>query len=206
MRIGIFGGTFDPVHLGHLILAELARDHVGLDEVWWVVAHRPPQKEGQPLTRFEARAEMVELAIAGNPAFRVEAMEKERDAPSYTAETLSILRRRHPEHEFSLLVGGDSLAELHLWREPARIVAQASLAVMARPGSPTPSEAELRSRLDLAPSQQLSLTVVPSPQIDIASRALRQAVAAGRTIRYLVPRAVEVYIQQHRLYLGNQTK
>ncbi len=200
MRIGIFGGTFDPVHMGHLILAELARDHARLDEVWWLLAHRPPQKEGLAITRFDTRAEMLELALAGNPAFRVEAIEKERDGPSYTVETLALLKQRHPQHTFLLLLGGDSLVDLPLWREPARIVEQAGLVVMERPGSAHPTAEQLRRQLALPADRPLSLDFVPAPHIDIASRALRKAVAAGRTVRYMVPRAVEVYIQQHRLY------
>src|SRR5947209_10381026 len=115
MRVGIFGGTFDPLHLGHLILAEQARDQAWLDEVWFVPAPRPPQKEGQAITRFDQRVEMLQLAVAGNRHFLVNEVEKERPGLSYTADTLAELRRRHPEHTFFLLVGGDSLAELSKW-------------------------------------------------------------------------------------------
>src|SRR4051812_5253803 len=122
MRVGIFGGTFDPVHVGHLILAEQARDFARLDQVWFIPAPRPPQKEGQSITRFEQRAEMIELAIAGQPAFRVDTIEQHRSGPSYTVDTLAELKARHPEHDFLLLLGGDSLADLPTWREPRRIV------------------------------------------------------------------------------------
>src|SRR5262245_51325056 len=144
MRIGIFGGTFDPVHVGHLILAEQAREQGALDEVWFVPAPRPPQKEGQAVTRFEQRVEMLQLAIAGQPAFRVDEVEKERAGLSYTAETLALLHQRHPEHAYFLLVGGDSLVDLPNWREPRQIVELAGLLVMARPSSPIVGAAELR--------------------------------------------------------------
>lgn len=202
MRVGIFGGTFDPVHLGHLILAEQARDQGQLDQVWFVPAPRPPQKGEHAITRFEQRVEMLQLAIAGQPAFVVNELEKERTGPSYTVDTLAELRRRHPEYQFVLLVGGDSLADLPTWRDPAGIVAQAELLVMVRPGTPLLDAAELRQRLRLSPEAPLALQVLQTPQIDIASRDLRAAVARGRSIRYLVPRAVEVYLHERRLYDG----
>lgn len=200
MRIGIFGGTFDPPHVGHLILAESAREHARLDEVWFVPAPRPPQKEGQPVTRFEQRVEMLQIAIAGNPAFRVDELEKQREGPSYTADTLAQLRQVHPGHSFFLLLGGDSLADLPRWHQPRRIVEQAGLVVMARPGSAHLTAEQLLQAVGMPTTAQLSLEFVPAPQVDIASRALRKAVAEGRSIRYQVPHPVGEYIRQHRLY------
>jgi nicotinate-nucleotide adenylyltransferase len=202
MRVGIFGGTFDPVHLGHLILAEQARDQAQLDEVWFIPAPRPPQKEGQAITRFEHRVEMLSLALAGNPAFRIDELEKDRVGPSYTVDTIDELHRRHPEYVFALLVGGDSLADLPYWREPQRILEQAGLVVMDRPGTPTLSAEELRQRLALPAAAPLSLIRVESPGIDIASRDLRRRIAEGRSVRYLVPRAVEVYVREKQFYRG----
>ena len=200
MRIGIFGGTFDPVHLGHLILAEQAREQGRLDEVWFVPAPRPPQKEGQSVTRFEQRVEMLQLAIAGQPAFRIDEIENERDGPSYTAETLAELHRRHPQHSYFLLIGGDSLADFPTWYRPQRIVELAGLLVMERPGTPPISEGELRQRLGLGADSPLGVAVMQTPRIDIASRDLRQRAAEGRSVRYMVPRAVEVYIRDKGLY------
>jgi nicotinate-nucleotide adenylyltransferase len=202
MRVGIFGGTFDPVHLGHLILAEQAREQAQLDEVWFVPAPRPPQKEAQSITRFEQRVEMLALALAGNPAFRIDEIEKDRVGPSYTADTLAELHRRHPEHVFMLLVGGDALIDLPTWREPRRILELAGLVVMDRPGSPSVRADELRQRLALPAEFPLSLIHVEAPAIDIASRYLRRRIAAGHSVRYLVPRAVEAYIQEKKLYRG----
>ncbi len=198
MRVGIFGGTFDPVHLGHLILAEQARDQSRLDQVWFVPAPRPPQKDGQAITRFEVRVEMLTLAIAGHAAFRVEEIEKERTGPSYTVDTLRELHRRHPDKQFFLILGGDALADLPLWRDPVGILAQAGLLVMARPGTTLLSAEQLRQRLGT--DIPLSLEVLHTPAIDIASRDLRQRVRQGRTIRYLVPSAVEAYIREKQLY------
>jgi nicotinate-nucleotide adenylyltransferase len=200
MRVGVFGGTFDPVHLGHLILAEQAREQGRLDEVWFIPAPRPPQKEGQPVSRFDQRVEMLALALAGQPAFRIDELEKERPGPSYTADTLAELRRRHPEHSFFLLIGGDALADLPLWREPRRIVELAGLMVMARPGSPPPDAGLLRARLGLPADAPVTVEVVRAPDINISSRDLRRRIAEGRSIRYMVPRAVEAYIHDHRLY------
>ena len=202
MRIGIFGGTFDPVHLGHLILAEQAREQGRLDEVWFVPAPRPPQKDGRAITRFDVRVEMLELAIAGHPSFRVDPLEKDRTGPSYTVDTLIELHRRAPEHTYGLMIGGDSLVDLPLWRDPRGIVSRAELLVMARPGSPPPDEAELHRALSLTGADELRLRVVEAPLIDIASRDIRRRVAEGRSVRYLVPRAIEVFVAERRLYRG----
>jgi nicotinate-nucleotide adenylyltransferase len=200
MRIGIFGGTFDPVHHGHLILAEQAREQGRLDEVRFVPAPRPPQKDDRSITSFDQRVEMLQLAIAGHTAFRIDSIEKDRPGPSYTVDTLAELHQRQPEDEFWLLVGGDSLADLPLWREPARIVSSVGLLVLARPGTALLSAEELRSRLRLADKVPLRLEVIQAPVIDISSRDLRRRVAEGHSIRYFLPRAVEVYIQEKHLY------
>lgn len=199
-RIGIFGGTFDPVHLGHLILAEQCREQGKLDEVRFVPAARPPHKPGQALTSFARRAEMLALATAGHPAFRVDEIEKDRPGPSYTADTLDEVARLQPGAELFLLIGTDCLPDLAGWYQPARILSRASLLVMARPGWPAPEPERLREELRLPPGVDLRLHVVEAPLVAISSRDLRQRVAAGRSIRYLVTRAVECYIETHRLY------
>jgi nicotinate-nucleotide adenylyltransferase len=205
MRIGVFGGTFDPVHLGHLILAEQCRDQGRLDLVLFIPAARPPHKQEQPLTPFGRRAEMLALAVAGQPAFRVDELEKDRAGPSYTADTLAELRRRHSGAELFLLVGADTLHDLPGWREPARIVEQAGLLVVERPGWAQPSPEWLRVALGLPEGAPLRQQVIESPLIHIASRDLRRRVAEGRTIRYLVPRAVEAYIADKHLYRPGAT-
>ncbi len=200
MQIGIFGGTFDPVHYGHLILAEQGREQGRLDEVWFIPAPRPPQKAVQEITRFEQRVEMLALAIAGHRIFRIDELEKERSGPSYTVDTLAELHHRHPGHEFFLLVGSDTLLDLPHWYEPQRVVRLASLLVMRRPNNEVLPLEELRARLHLPSPALLRLEVVETPLIDIASRDLRRRAAAGRSLRYFLPRAVEMYIQEKKLY------
>ncbi len=200
MRVGVFGGTFDPVHYGHLILAEQCREQGRLDEVWFVPAARPPHKREGSLARFEQRAEMLALATAGHPAFRVLELEKERPGPSYTVDTLADLRRREPGAELWLVLGSDTLEDLGSWHEKQRLAELAGLLVMARPGHPIPSPGAVRGVLALAAAAPLRMAVVEVPLIDISSRDLRRRAAAGRTLRYFLPRAVEVYIQEKQLY------
>lgn len=197
MRIGVFGGTFDPVHLGHLIIAEQAREQAGLDQVLFVPAARPPHKLAQPTAPFGRRAEMLSLAVAGHPAFRVDELEKDRPGPSYTADTLADLHARHSGAEFFLILGSDCLPDLAGWHQPERIFEMATLLVAARPGWEIASPSPTRGA---APR----IEKIDSPLIDISSRDLRRRIAAGRTIRYLVPRAVEAYIAAHRLYQADR--
>jgi nicotinate-nucleotide adenylyltransferase len=200
MRIGVFGGTFDPIHLGHLILAEQCREQARLDQVWFVPAHRPPHKLDQPVTSFHHRVEMLALATAGHPAFRIDEIEGEQGGPSYTVGTLAELRRRHPDDTFFLMIGSDSLVDLPKWREPEGILRQAGLVVAARPGWEVWTPDRLRAELRLPAEAPLSLEVVTVPLIDTASRDLRRRAAEGRSLRYLVPRAVECYVETHQLY------
>jgi nicotinate-nucleotide adenylyltransferase len=196
VRIGVFGGTFDPVHLGHLILAEQCREQGGLDQVWFVPAARPPHKVERELTAFAQRVEMLNLAIAGQPAFRVEELENDRPGPGYTAVTLEELHRQHPEHEWFLVIGGDALRDLPGWYQPERIVALAHLLVMPRPGVDMPPVEEVRARLG-AP---VRVKLVDVPLIEISSTAVRLRLREGRSVRYLVPRAIEAYIRDKHLY------
>jgi nicotinate-nucleotide adenylyltransferase len=200
MRVGVFGGTFDPVHLGHLILAEQCREQARLDQVWFVPAAHPPNKLGDPVTPFHHRVEMLELAVAVHPGFAIDPLEKERQGPSFTVDTLGELHRRHPGHEFWLMAGSDTLLDLPNWREPARIVELAGLLVVARPGHPLPEPGQVRAALRLPGGADLRLRTAESPLIDVASRDLRRRVAEGRSVRYLVPRAVEAYIHEKHLY------
>ena len=203
-RIGIFGGTFDPIHLGHLIVAEQCREQAGLDQVWFVPAARPPHKLDRSLTRFEQRLEMLALAIAGQPSFRTDELEKDRAGPSYTADTVEELRCNHPSSEFWLLLGSDTIVDLPTWRDPARVVAGAGIIVSGRPGHAVPSAEEVRAMLRLSEDSPFRYLAIDSPLIDISSRDLRRRVGQNRSIRYLVPRAVECYIGEKRLYMGDK--
>ncbi len=189
-RIGIFGGTFDPVHQAHLVLAEQAREQARLDRVLFVPAARPPHKQDRPLTSFEHRAEMLRLAIAGYPVFQVSDLEKDRPGPSYTADTLQQLHDQEPADELFLLLGSDCLPDLPHWRQPAQIAELATLLVMARPGwSQAPD-----------PAPPFRFQRIATPLLDTSSGDLRRRVREGRSIRYLTPRAVECYIETHKLY------
>ena len=199
MRIGLFGGTFDPVHMGHLILAEQCRDQAGLDEVWFLPSYHPPHKATAALTRFEQRCDMLELATAGHPGFRIDRIEKELPPPSYTAETLAELKRRHPEHDLALLMGSDQLPDLPLWYEPVRVIEQASLVVVPRPGVMLWTAERLARALGVEVAA-VRLRFVACPMIEIASRELRRAIGDAMSVRYLVPRAVEEYIRERKLY------
>ena len=199
MRIGIFGGTFDPVHVGHLILAERCREEAGLDAVWFLPSYKPPHKSDRELTRFDQRCEMVTLATTGQPLFRMEPIERELPPPSYTTQTLAELKDRHPEHTFALVLGADCLPDLPGWHQPQRILEQAELIVVPRPGVEFWSRNQLTTALGIN-EDHVRMQVVTCPLIEIASRDLRRRVADGHTIRYLVPRAVEEYIRERKLY------
>ena len=199
MRIGIFGGTFDPVHMGHLILAEQCRDQAKLDEVWFLPSYTPPHKAGAGVTRFEQRCDMLELAVAGHPAFRIDRIEKELPEPSFTARTLAELHARHPGNEFALLMGSDCLPDLPGWYEPRRVIERAGLVVVPRPGVMLWTAERLASALGVEVAA-VRLRFVACPMIEIASRELRRAIADGMSIRYMVPRAVEEYVRERKLY------
>jgi nicotinate-nucleotide adenylyltransferase len=197
MRLGLFGGTFDPIHLGHLILAESCREACGLDRVWFVVAGAPPHKPGDR-TAASHRLEMARIAVAGHPAFEVSDLETHRPGPHYSVETLDAIRRDRPDDELFFLIGADSLTDLPTWRQPGRIAELATIVVVNRPGIDSFAPAHLP---DLGPGTR-PIRTIPVPPIGIASHDLRRRVAEGRSIRYQVPRGVEAYIEAQGLYRG----
>ncbi|HEY5311841.1 MAG TPA: nicotinate-nucleotide adenylyltransferase [Pirellulales bacterium] len=198
-RLGIFGGTFDPVHYGHLLLAECCREQCGLDEVWFLPAASPPHKRRRELTPAPLRIEMLELAIGGYEPFSVCRLEIQRGGLSYTVETLAEIHEQRPEAELFFLLGGDSWHDLPSWKQPERICQLATLVIVHRPQSPAIEPAAL-SQATFVGAGSLPPVVVEMPQIDLASRDLRQRVAAGRGVRFRTPRAVEKYIETHGLY------
>jgi nicotinate-nucleotide adenylyltransferase len=200
MRIGVFGGTFDPVHVAHLIIAEQCREQGQLDQVWFIPAARPPHKQDRAVTGFTHRVEMLALATAGNSAFRIDELEKDRPGSSFTVDTLGELQRQHAGTDFWLILGSDCLPDLPHWREPARIAQLAGFLIWERPGWPTWPNEKLRAALGLRASQEVRLCLARGPLVDISSSDLRQRAAEGRSLRYLVPRAVECYIETHHLY------
>jgi nicotinate-nucleotide adenylyltransferase len=152
------------------------------------------------MSPFGRRVEMLELALAGQPSFRIEEIERDRPGPSYTVDTLLDLRSRQPGRDLYLILGADCLADLPNWYQPQRIVSLASLLVVGRPGSPAFSDASLRSMLRLEPDHPARIELVQSPLIDISSTDIRRRACEKRSFRYLVPRAVECYIENHKLY------
>lgn len=194
-RLGIMGGTFDPPHLGHLACAEEARQVFGLDAVLFVPTGRPAFKQDRPVTAGEVRLALVGAAVAGNPAFAVSAVEVERPGVTYAVDTLRALRETLPEVELVFIVGADAALTLPRWHESAELARLAIFAAATRPGFELGKEAlgDLRERgFDVRPFAVLAL--------DISSSALRRRVAAGRTIRYLVPDAVREIIEEEQLY------
>ena len=199
MRIGIFGGTFDPVHYGHLLLAEQCREQCNLEEIWLTPAGSPPHKESKGISTGKQRREMLDFAIAGHPAFVVKDLELHREGPSYTVETLRQLKASHPEHEFFLIVGADSVRDLHTWREPELILELATLIGVNRPNISLPDLTELTHKFgDLVRSKILWATM---PGMDISSTDIRKRILENKSVRFMTPRAVEVYIHNNRLYL-----
>ena len=191
MRLGIFGGTFDPVHIGHLLAAEQAREHLRLDKVLFVPAGQPWLKADQPVTEAHHRAKMVELAVEDNPYFEASSMELEREGPTYTVDTLEEIAARLAA-EVYLIVGGDAVSELDRWQSPRRVLQLATVAVVTRPG--------LDGRLPTSLEAFGHCVAVQCPPIDVSSTDVRSRVGSGRTVRYMVPDAVEGYIVANGLY------
>ena len=195
-RLGILGGTFDPPHMAHLVMAEQAREQLKLERVLFVPVGQQPLKRNRTTTPVELRVAMTQLAIAGNPAFALSRVDVERPGPHYTADTLELLRRAYPGSELYLLIGSDSLRDLLRWRDPARIVAQARLAVMRRPGI----EPDMQALEAALPGMAGRVEWLDTPRLDISSSDIQRRVREGRSIRYLVPRAVESLITEQGLY------
>ena len=198
MRLGLFGGSFDPVHYGHLVLAEQCREQCRLDEVWFVPTRNPPHKRDRLLTPAEERVEMLELAVAGYPVFQVSRIELDREGLTYTVDTLQQLHNDASERELFFLIGADSLMDLPHWRQPQRIGQLATIVAVNRGDRPLPSPADLQHTL--GPNLAARVQLVTMPGIDLSSTDIRRRVREGRSIRFLVPRAVEVYIAEKGLY------
>lgn len=188
MRIAVYGGTFDPPHLGHLATASDAHHALGVDRVVFVPAADPPHKRGLVRTPAPLRLEMVRAAVAGDERFAVDDLELRRAGPSYTVDTLRALRRRDPQGEFFFLIGADALREFHTWREPGEVARLATLAVIERGGERVETGAGHRAR-------HVAVT-----RVDISSTEIRRRVAAGEPVRYLVPEPVRLIIERERLY------
>ncbi len=200
MRRGILGGTFDPVHTGHLILAQEALWRLRLDEVWFIPTGSPWMKRGEPVTDRERRRAMVELAIAGNPAFRFSPIELDRPGETYTADTLEALRSGEMAgDELLFIMGADALRSMHLWKSPKRVLELVRVVVALRPGH---GEPDLSSLEEIDPDAAERVMTVRVPLIEISGTELRRRISLGEPVRYLVPDAVGAYIAENNLYRG----
>ncbi|MGD1017777.1 MAG: nicotinate-nucleotide adenylyltransferase [Verrucomicrobiia bacterium] len=197
-RIGILGGTFNPIHLGHLLIAQDAMEQMALDRVKFIPSATPPHKTAEVLAGERDRLQMIRLAIRGNDRFELDDIEIRRGGKSYSVDTLMELRRRNPKADFYFIIGADSLGELHLWREAQRLVRLCTFVTVPRPGFE--AKPVVDRRLDAASRKRLRQHVLRGHPCGIASREIRSRVASGRSIRYLVPDAVTEYIRRHGLY------
>lgn len=198
-RLGIVGGSFDPPHVAHLIMAETVREALQLDLVLFMPAGTQPLKQDREATHEDHRVAMTELAIAGNPAFALSRVDVDRDGPSYTADSLERLREQYGGPDRAAMwfvVGSDSLLNLHRWREPGRILAQARLAVVRRPTF----DADLDALEARVPGITAAVDWVDAPLMEISSTDIRERLRQGRSARYRVPAPVLAYIKQHGLY------
>lgn len=201
MRIGVLGGTFDPVHLGHLLIAEEARVRLKLDSMLLIPAGEPWLKSEQPLSPSEHRLRMLELSVASNPHFRVARNELDRPGPSYTVDTLRELRQElGPDTTLYFILGLDALAEFHRWEQPESILELCELAIVSRPGFQNSNI--LDQLLARFPEAGRRINLLSVPLIDISATDIRNRAKQGHSFRYLVPEAVEEYILEHRLYLS----
>ena len=198
MNVGILGGTFDPIHLGHIAIAEEARVKLNLSRVLFIPAGQPWLKADRDVTAPAHRVEMVKLAIEVNPCFELSTVEVDRSGPSYVVDTVDILRQQMgPEIGLFFLLGWDSLAELHRWKEPTRIVQMCKLVAVPRPTFDPP---DVRALDSLVPGIGQSVILLDMPQIDMSSSEIRKMVAAGLSIHDMVPEEVEKYIEEKKLY------
>ncbi|KPC74691.1 nicotinate-nucleotide adenylyltransferase [Laceyella sacchari] len=192
MRVGIFGGTFDPIHLGHLILAEQAREVAALDQVWFIPAAEPPHKLDKRISASNHRVNMVRLAIQHHPCFQLSTMELERKGPSYTHDTVRMLSEAHPDAQFYLLVGADMVKDLPNWYKIKEILQSVQVIGLGRPGVEVESlPVYVKNRLHWIPDPTLT---------NISSTMIRQRLSQGKSARYLVPDAVYQYMKEHGLY------
>ena len=202
MRVGILGGTFDPVHLGHLIVAEQARVRLDLDRVIFIPAGQPWLRAEQPAADGPDRLRMVELAVKSNPAFEASSQEIDRPGPTYTVDTLEVLKEelsREPDADTVLhyIIGMDALEQFHRWKDPERVVELCHLVIVNRPGH---QGVDVNDVVGRYPEAGTKLTLLNVPRIEISSTEIRKRVSEGISIRYLVPDSVEEYIREQGLY------
>ncbi len=187
MKIGLYFGSFNPIHIGHLIIANTLHDRSDLDEVWFVVSPQNPLKKRQSLVHEHDRLRMVELAIEDNFHFRASDVEFRMPRPSYTIDTLTYLSEQYPKHQFSLFLGSDNLSQLKRWKNYEQILAHYEILVYPRPG-------------EIKLIDHPAIKILDAPLLDISATFIRKSIQEGKSVRYLLPREVEEYIQAKKLY------
>ncbi|HHV65135.1 MAG TPA: nicotinate-nucleotide adenylyltransferase [Peptococcaceae bacterium] len=197
-RLGIMGGTFDPIHYGHLVAAETARDELGLDNVLFIPTGIPPHKLNRRVTDANLRYAMVEMSIRNNKYFKVSKLEIEREGPTYTIDTLRILHTFFPEQELYFITGTDALRELFTWREPEEIIRLAKIIGASRPGYDSYGLLASFARKYSFPKDQILLLEIPA--LAISSTDIRARVHKKKSIRYLLPDEVRLFIKENKLY------
>jgi len=197
MKLGVLGGTFDPIHKAHLAVAEEVRIRLGLAEILFIPAGRPWLKAGSPISAAEHRLEMVRLAIADKAYFKLSTLEIERAGPSYTVDTIVELKRQRADDELFSILGWDNFDQLPQWREPGRLITMCQLVVVPRPGYPVPDPERLEA---IIPGLTQKVILMEKPEMDISAEEIRQRVTCGLPISHLVPGPIDRYIKQHQLY------
>ena len=198
-KIGILGGTFDPIHNGHLALGKQAYEQFSLDEIWFMLSGHPPHKKGRLVTEGKEREDMVKLAIASVPYFVYSDFELKREGNTYTAQTLSLLKEVYPQHEFYFIIGADSLYEIEQWYHPEMVMKQAVLLVAARSYEKDHPDFEKQVKY-LEEKFEARIGVIRFEEMDVASKQIRKMVSSGQSIKDLVPGPVAGYIRIHGLY------
>lgn len=193
-KVGILGGTFDPIHIGHLIMADQAMFYADLDEIWFLPAPTPPHKLDNEITSIEQRIEMIKKVTSQDEKYKLCAIELNRTGPSYTIDTIKELKSIYPHFSFSFVIGGDMIEYLPHWHKVEELLTMVRFLGLERPGFSLTPKNELEEKL----FKQVEL--IPMPQLEISSSQIREWIKMGRTIRYLVPFYVEQYIKENNLY------
>ncbi len=197
-RVGLFGGSFNPVHQGHLIVAEFASVTLELDRVLFAPVVHPPHRDGSDLMAIEHRLAMIQLAIANNDRFHLTLVDVERVGPHYSSDTVQIIEDQYPGSELHFVMGGDSFKSFPQWHKPDVIVSHCRLAVMRRPSS-NPVQPDMHE--DVMPGLCERVDMIEAPPIGISATRIREQILTGKSVRYLLPDAVLAYIRENKLYL-----
>lgn len=197
-KIGIMGGTFNPIHFAHLILAESAYEQFSLDKIIFMPSKNPPHKSHEEIVSDELRSNMIQLAIEGNPHFEFSGLELNREGTTYTYETIEELTKEYPNNEYYFILGADSLFDFEKWRNPVRILELTNIVAAGRDHL---SENKMKKQIEyLSEKYNANIYLLKTPNMDISSQMLRKKVKIGETIRYYLPDVVEQYIIEHKLY------